>query len=66
MHATTYTCPLCETTASSETDIYVHLQISHRKSRVCNALVEAAELSAEGEAEAPEPLEPRQAPSPSN
>lgn len=41
--STTYTCPLCGETAPSRNDVYVHLQLNHRKSSICDALVEATE-----------------------
>ncbi|MFC7018707.1 MULTISPECIES: hypothetical protein [Haloarcula] len=38
------TCPLCGETAKSTNDVYVHLQVEHRKSAICEALVEAADV----------------------
>jgi len=35
-------CPLCGGRGSAE-DVYVHLQTGHRKSAVCDALLEATE-----------------------
>lgn len=35
-----YACPLCGHTATEQNDIYVHLQLNHRKSEICDALVE--------------------------
>jgi len=34
-----YSCPLCEQTAKTESDLYMHLQVCDRKSRVCNELL---------------------------
>jgi transcription elongation factor Elf1 len=39
-----YTCPLCGAAASSRNDVYVHLQVDHRKSAICEALVEATDV----------------------
>lgn len=36
------TCPICEFDAGTQTDVYVHLQTSHRKSRLATALLEDA------------------------
>ncbi|MBX0322789.1 hypothetical protein EGH21_07070 [Halomicroarcula sp. F13] len=38
---TTYACPLCEHRSETATDVYVHLQVSHRKSEISEALIEA-------------------------
>lgn len=36
-----YACPLCDHSGETATDIYVHLQVSHRKSEISEALIEA-------------------------
>ena len=38
-------CPLCGETAKSTNDVYVHLQVEHRKSAICEALVEATDVA---------------------
>ena len=38
-----HVCPLCGATAATRNDVYVHLQVNHRKSTICEALVEATE-----------------------
>ncbi|WP_254273090.1 hypothetical protein [Haloarcula marina] len=38
-----HTCPLCGETGESANDVYVHLQLNHRKSELSEALVDAAE-----------------------
>ncbi|WP_154660495.1 C2H2-type zinc finger protein [Halopiger goleimassiliensis] len=35
-------CPLCPETFADRTDLQVHLEVSHRKSEVVSALVDAA------------------------
>jgi hypothetical protein len=37
------TCPLCGEQAPSTNDVYVHLQVEHRKSAICEALVESTD-----------------------
>jgi len=32
-------CPLCDQTAKAESDLYIHLQVCHRKSQVCSELL---------------------------
>ena len=39
----TTTCPLCDRGEYGAQDLYVHLQVNHRKSTICEALVEATE-----------------------
>lgn len=34
-------CPLCSLRADSQTDIYTHLLVSHRKSAISRALLDA-------------------------
>ncbi|MFC7074860.1 hypothetical protein [Haloarcula halophila] len=41
--AATTRCPLCDHDGDAETDIYVHLQVSHRKSVLSEALIEAVD-----------------------
>lgn len=43
------TCPLCSFVGTDESDIYVHLQTSHRKSTIATAVLED---------EAPQPVTP--------
>jgi len=37
----TTTCPLCDRDGDANADLYVHLQVSHRKSVLSEALIEA-------------------------
>lgn len=39
------TCPLCPLTTDSETDVYRHLLISHRKHTLATALLEGNDRS---------------------
>jgi hypothetical protein len=34
-----HSCPLCNQTAKTESDLYTHLQVCHQKSRVCSELL---------------------------
>lgn len=38
-----HVCPLCGTTTATRNEVYVHLQLNHRKSSICDALVAATE-----------------------
>lgn len=35
-----YECPLCEFDAGERTNLYIHLQTSHRKSRLATVILE--------------------------
>lgn len=37
----THACPLCDHRGETANDIYVHLQVSHRKSEMSEALIES-------------------------
>ncbi|MBX0295617.1 hypothetical protein [Haloarcula nitratireducens] len=37
----THACPLCGHELAAANDVYVHLQVSHRKSEISEALIEA-------------------------
>jgi len=39
----TTSCPLCSLDTAAETDIYSHLLVSHRKSAIASALLEATD-----------------------
>lgn len=41
----TVSCPLCSLDTATQTDIYTHLLVSHRKSAITSALLEASEAS---------------------
>jgi hypothetical protein len=41
----TTSCPLCSLDTATETDIYSHLLVSHRKSAIASALLEATETT---------------------
>jgi hypothetical protein len=49
-------CPLCDRTAATDDAIYRHLQVNHRKSRLCRALIERTEvrLASAGESRTPD------------
>lgn len=36
-----YECPLCDHAEPAETDVYSHLMVSHRKSTLSDALLDA-------------------------
>lgn len=38
-----FECPLCELTTDTQTDVYRHLMVSHRKSAVSRALIETSD-----------------------
>ncbi|WP_276273541.1 hypothetical protein [Haloarcula litorea] len=37
-----HVCPLCTHAEEEQRDLYVHLQVTHRKSELSEALIEAA------------------------
>ncbi len=41
----TYVCPLCSASADASSDLYVHLQISHRKSALAGIVLDVADCS---------------------
>jgi hypothetical protein len=41
----TVSCPLCSLDTATQTDIYSHLLVSHRKIAIASALLEASEAS---------------------
>ncbi|MFC6974762.1 hypothetical protein ACFQL1_08850 [Halomicroarcula sp. GCM10025709] len=41
----TTTCPLCDRGEYGEQDLYVHLQVNHRKSTLSEALVDALDVA---------------------
>lgn len=54
-----YTCPLCGHTATAQNDIYVHLQLNHRKSEICDALVELSDDAGESVSAEQQTMSPR-------
>jgi hypothetical protein len=46
-----YACPFCELTCATHDAVYRHLQVNHRKSRLCRALVERVDLRIESATE---------------
>lgn len=46
-----FACPFCDLTCATDRAVYRHLQVSHRKSRLCRALVERVELRIESATE---------------
>jgi hypothetical protein len=39
-----FACPLCDYTAATDDAIYRHLQVTHRKSRLCRALIDRVDI----------------------
>jgi len=45
---TTYLCPLCGGSTGASSDLYVHLQTSHRKSALAGMVLDVSDCTATG------------------